>query len=249
MKRDLAVLMGLFFALFLFNYSFFDSLLIEAFSDYEEVDVLRVVDGDTILVHNKTDELKVRLLGINSPEKGEIGSGEATNFLKEKIENKSVILYFEGDRTDRYARILAYVFLEGENINLESVREGFSNYYFPSGVSSYQRDFVFAWEECLKNNKNLCESSSNSCIEIYSVDFDLQTLVLKNNCGFSVSLDGWSLKDEGRKRIVFEHVFIGGGDFFKVENNDYDYIWTESGDSAFLRDNEELLVDFVDFRE
>lgn len=249
MKRDLVVLVGLFLMLFFFNYSFFDSLLVETFLDYEEVDVLRVVDGDTILVSNKSHELKVRLLGINSPEKGEDGSLDATLFLEDEILNKSVQLYFEGNKKDRYGRLLAYVFFDNQNVNLKSVNEGFSNYYFPSKVSAYQDDFVLAWKNCLKIGKNLCKKSLNSCIKIDSVDFDLQILILRNDCNFDVSLDGWSVKDEGRKKIVFDNVFIGGGELYEVFNEEYNYIWTRAGDSAFLRDENGLLVDFVDFRE
>lgn len=222
--------------------------MVGAFSDYEEVEVLRIVDGDTILVQGEEGEVKVRLLGINSPEKGERGSVDATKFLEDNLLNESVKLYFEGEREDRYGRTLGYVFLGDRNINLESVLNGFSNYYFPSGVSMFTKDFQKAWEDCLNEDVNLCLKSDNSCVFIYSVDFDLQILTLKNSCPFDVSLEGWSLKDEGRKNIFFEDVFIESGELYEVVNEKYDYVWTESGDSAFLRDERGRLVDFVDFR-
>ena len=52
-------------------------------------------------------------------------------------------LAFEGNRTrGRYGRLLTYVFVDGENLNLELVREGLSPYYTKYGLSeNYDKDF------------------------------------------------------------------------------------------------------------
>jgi len=53
--------------------------------------VLRVVDGDTFVARFPGGEVeKVRLKGIDTPERGERGFHEATDLLKSRIENKNI---------------------------------------------------------------------------------------------------------------------------------------------------------------
>ena len=125
----------------------------------ESVLVNHVIDGDTI----KSNQTSIRLLGINSPEKGELYHLEAKEFLENEILNKTVLLEYGKERTDQYKRTLAYVYFENKNINLELVEKGFANYYFPSGKDYYYSDFEKAWEKCIEKNINLCEKSEHIC--------------------------------------------------------------------------------------
>jgi len=94
----------------------------------ESVMVIRVVDGDTIIVGKD----KLRLIGIDSPEleteklKGECYSVEAKNKLKELVENKEVRLEKDVRERDKYDRLLRYVYVGEKNINELLVREGFA---------------------------------------------------------------------------------------------------------------------------
>ncbi len=83
-------------------------------------DVVRVVDGDTIIVSIDGNERKVRMIGIDTPEsvhpdqtrntdQGKI----AADFTAELLTGKQVYLEYDTDRTDDYGRILAYVWLDG----------------------------------------------------------------------------------------------------------------------------------------
>lgn len=252
-KKEVFLLVGLIILLFIVNYPFLNSLLENFFVEREKVEVLRVVDGDTIV----TSEGNVRLLGINSPEKGEYLYGESKNFLESLILNESVYLEFGKDKTDKYGRILAYVFLNGKNVNMESVKEGYSNYYFPSGKDSYYGRFLNAWDSCIKSKKNLCEiseSKCSECIALKNFDYFNQKAIFYNFCDFSCDLENWIISDEGRKRFVFENfvlepfseVLVEVGEEENSENILYwkgeDYVWTSSGDTLFLRDNVGKLV-------
>jgi len=117
MKKGLVILISLILVLFVVNYSFLDSLLINFFDEDEVVIVGRVIDGDTIVIEN----ISVRLLGINSPERGEPYYEKAKEFLEERILNKTVRLKFGKEKYDKYDRLLVYVFVDGENVNLELV--------------------------------------------------------------------------------------------------------------------------------
>jgi micrococcal nuclease len=94
--------------------------------------VTRIVDGDTIHVRigNRTE--KVRLLGIDAPERGVCYSGEATAQLPRLVISKIVRL--RGDRTqakrDRFKRLLAYVNLpNGKDVEVQLLRGGFASVY------------------------------------------------------------------------------------------------------------------------
>ena len=96
--------------------------------------VTRVIDGDTIVVEGVGT---VRLIGVDTPETvdprrpvGYFGK-EASDFTKQIATGKRVRLEFDQDRTDRYGRTLAYVYLQPENLllNAEIIRLGYGFAY------------------------------------------------------------------------------------------------------------------------
>ena len=86
-----------------------------------ECDFERVVDGDTIIVHDPDgNRLRVRLTGINAPEsvhedesKNTEEGRQASKFMKELLEDVDVV-YLEYDEAqfDQYERTLAYVWID-----------------------------------------------------------------------------------------------------------------------------------------
>jgi micrococcal nuclease len=111
--------------------------------------VIRVVDGDTIIVNYQGKSEKVRLLCVNTPEsvhpdkKQNIPMGKiASDYAKKKLNGKYVDLELEGKLRGKYGRLLAYVFVDGRNFNLELVRQGLSPYYTKYGLSQrYDKKF------------------------------------------------------------------------------------------------------------
>jgi micrococcal nuclease len=252
-KREIVLLVFLIFLLVAVNYNFTDDAIKKFLDDSETVHVERIIDGDTVVVSNNTH---VRLLGINTPEKKEFYHDEAMNFLSELISNKTVELEYGKDKTDKYGRTLAYIILDGKNINLEIIRNGFANYYIYD-KDKYTNDLENAWTECIANGKNLCEKSKDKCadcIELKELDVGNQEVILGNKCNFDCSLEGWNIKDEGRKNFFFpkqtleknkEAKIIVGNETNSDEIlywNNGDYVWTATGDTLFLRDEEGKLV-------
>ena len=74
-----------------------------------EATVLRVIDGDTIVL--STGE-RVRFIGVDAPEAGEAGADEATQFVRERVLNQSIWLEADGNDTDRFDRLRRYIWLE-----------------------------------------------------------------------------------------------------------------------------------------
>ena len=88
------------------------------------VKVDRVVDGDTIVLMDKT---RVRLHGIDTPERDQPYGKQATGALDALIETK--ILVLEKD-TDRFGRLVGVLYTaEGLNVNLEMVCSGHAWWY------------------------------------------------------------------------------------------------------------------------
>ncbi len=213
------------------NYPFLDKSLEKFLAEKDVVLVERVIDGDTIVSGNNS----IRLLGINSPERGELYYDEAKGFLEGLVLNKTVNLKFGKDKYDKYGRILAYVFLDGENINLRLVEEGLANYYFYGGKDRYSNELVSSWDECINNNENLCEKSINSCSSCINIDSSRNFIV--NTCSFSCDITDWWIKGEGRKTFIFSDEILESGEeiLFELELMD-------TGDTIFLRDGVGRLV-------
>ena len=115
--------------------------------------VLRVVDGDTIVIDYQGQSEKVRLLCVDTPEsvhpdaKQNIPMGQvASQYTKDRLSGKYVDIELEGDRIrGHYGRLLAYVIVGGSNFNLELVRQGLSPYYTKYGHSQrYDAEFKSA---------------------------------------------------------------------------------------------------------
>lgn len=129
----------------------------------EEAEVLKVVDGDTIqLASGKT----VRLIGIDTPEtvdpRRPVGcfGKQASNEAKRLLSGKKVILEKDVSETDKYKRLLRYVFLPLENnqtlfVNDYLVREGFAKVLtYPPDVK-YNGQFREAERQARENKRGL----------------------------------------------------------------------------------------------
>jgi len=97
--------------------------------------VYKVVDGDTFW--GKTADgrqIKVRLIGIDAPETRNTAKKPAVPFgkvskkyLNDLIIDKKVILNYDIDKTDRWGRALAYVYIEnGLFVNEDMIRYGYA---------------------------------------------------------------------------------------------------------------------------
>lgn len=102
--------------------------------------VTRTVDGDTVYVRYRGEELDVRLIGIDTPEVDpgigvECYGEEASRFTDASLTGRTVRLEFDVERRDRFGRVLAYVWVEDELFNLRLVAEGYAEVTtFPPNV-------------------------------------------------------------------------------------------------------------------
>lgn len=126
--------------------------------------VIRVVDGDTIVINYGGKYEEVRMLCVNTPkpvhpdEKQNIPMGKvASRYTQKKLIGKYVNLEFEIKRLrGNHGRLLAYVFVDGQNLNLDLVMQGLSPHYTKYGKSKkYDAEFRVAEEQARKEKLNI----------------------------------------------------------------------------------------------
>ena len=88
---------------------------------YDTVMVVKVIDGDTIVVEGG---YHVRYIGIDSPETDEFYYSEAKQMNADLIAGKKVRLESDITDKDKYGRLLRYVYVGDTFINAEMVRQG-----------------------------------------------------------------------------------------------------------------------------
>ncbi len=92
--------------------------------------VTRVIDGDTIEVDIDGTIYKVRYIGIDAPELDDEQpelcalAQEATIYNRQLVEGKTVRLEKDISETDKYERLLRYVYVDDIFVNAELVRQG-----------------------------------------------------------------------------------------------------------------------------
>lgn len=151
-------------------------LLLQPLQQRYEAVVQRIIDGDTIKVVLNEKVVKVRLIGIDTPEdklnkkafqdskKSGIDTEviiehgkKATQFIKTVIK-KGDIIYLEYDvqRYDIYGRLLAYVYLQdGRMLNEILIAEGYANLMTIPPNIKYYDIFLKAYSKAREEKKGL----------------------------------------------------------------------------------------------
>lgn len=114
--------------------------------------VARVIDGDTIEID--TGE-SVRLICIDTLERGQNGYQEAKDYLEGLVLGKEVKLVRDISETDKYDRLLRYVYLDGDFVNEMIVREGHGSAYPYSPDTSLCPQILEAEAEAKEKEKGI----------------------------------------------------------------------------------------------
>ena len=99
--------------------------------------VVRVIDGDTIDVDINGTVYRVRYIGMNTPESDETCYAAATQANAGLVEGQTVRLIKDTSETDRYDRLLRYVYVGDVFVNARLVEQGFAE------VVSYPPDTAY----------------------------------------------------------------------------------------------------------
>lgn len=234
--------------------------------DTEGVEVVEVVDGDTLQVRVDGTVERVRLIGINTPETGECFADEARDALADLVANRQVHLEQDTSERDQYGRLLAYVSADGEHVNAALVRGGFAiaRPYPPdtaradelaSAQTAAQQAGAGMW------GADGCASDVDAGGIALSVQADApgddstnlngEWVDIRNTGDGPLDLSGWTVKDESAShRYVFAagtnvasgatlRLYSGCGQDTATERYwcmTNSAVWNNSGDTAFLLD-------------
>jgi endonuclease YncB( thermonuclease family) len=192
--------------------------------------VVRVSDGDSFNVRLESGaEETVRMVGINANEADTCFGPEAGDRLAELIADREVELVLLDERDD-FDRLLAYVFVDDQNVNLTMVREAM---VVARDQSGHELAGVFEQAETDAKAGGSGMWASDACGESSGADVfigafesnargpddenrngEFVTLV---NGGDAVDLAGWSVRDEStRHRFEFGEATLGSGQLLCV---------------------------------
>lgn len=115
----------------------------------QTVSVTKVIDGDTIVL--STGE-EVRYIGIDTPEEnGSCFATEASKMNSELVLGKEVRLVKDVSETDKYGRLLRYVYIDDFFINNYLVENGYAKVMTIKPDIKYESDFATS-EKFAQNN-------------------------------------------------------------------------------------------------
>jgi micrococcal nuclease len=127
-------------------------------SSRQKIKIIRIVDGD--MVEIETGE-KVRYIGMDTPETKhpiktvQCFGVEASEKNRQLVEGKIVEMEKDVSNTDKYGRLLRYIWLDGKMINEVLVTEGFARVLtYPPDVK-YKDVFLAAEKQARELKKGL----------------------------------------------------------------------------------------------
>lgn len=204
----------------------------------EKVKIIRVLDGDTVELE---DGRRIRLLNINTPEKGFSYSDLGKNYLSEFTD-----VELESAGVDIYDRILGRLYYGKEYLNLEIVKQGFAHSYLVADFE--ERTFESAEDEARNNEKGIWKKSEfYDCLLVEINKYD-EYLIIEDVC--DVDFTSWNIKDESTKSYIFEKDFDKKTTLYSAKGEDTEgklywgreNIWNNDHDEIFIRDFNGLLA-------
>lgn len=114
--------------------------------------VVSIHDGDTITVLQNKQKIKVRLFGIDAPEKKQDYGQKSRQFLANLIAGEVVEVEPKGK--DRYKRTLGIIHYKGQDINAQIVLNGYAWAYV-----KYSRIYADQEKTARKNKLGLWQSN------------------------------------------------------------------------------------------
>ncbi len=240
------------------------------------VTLLAVVDGDTMDVRTADgSEDTIRLLGINTPERGDCLGDRATDRLAALTGDAE--LGVEADGRDEFGRLLAYVWADDVLVNLALVAEGLA--VTPATAEHRLQDLLTAAAADAQDAglglwaPDACGPATTATVRIVGLQADApgpdeedpngEWIDLANEGAAPVDLGGWRLRDEStRHRYEFAPgTVLAPGAVLRVRSGcgedsadvvywcDGDPVWNNGGDTALLQDPSGNVVDQWTTRE
>ena len=223
--------------------------------------VTAVIDGDTLQLE---DGSRVRLLGINAPEKGQPKYNEAKALLSSMTANQTIKVQSDVEKKDRYGRFLGYVFVEDVFANKKILEEGLAVSWFIEPNYRYKKELETAEAQAKAAGIGLWNLEAGSCLSVLELHYDAEGndnenlndeyVAFGNVCNSPFALAGWKVKDSSNKVYSFPSISLEAGSNLTLHtgkglNNKTDLfwgssqgIWNNAGDVLYLQDPDGSLA-------
>jgi micrococcal nuclease len=219
-----------------------------------EANATFAVDGDTLQLE---DGSRIRLLGINAPEKGQPKYSDAKALLSSLAANKTILVQSDIEKKDRYGRFLGYIFVGNTFVNEAMLEQGLAVAWFIEPNFRYQKELEESEAQAKENGAGLWNLAEGACLAVLSLHYDAEGndnenlndeyVVFGNVCDEPFPLAGWKVKDSANKAYAFPAVSLGEKASLtlhtgKGQNNSTDLfwgasqgIWNNDGDVLYLQ--------------
>lgn len=258
------------------------------------VTVVDIIDGDTVEIQFENESTEtVRLLGVDTPEvNAGVNPGEfegvpstdrgreclrewgsqASEYTADRLDGKTVTLVFD-DETDRrgsFGRLLAYVLVDGDNLNYDLVAAGYARVYdsaftqsaqFYATEANTQESGTGLWE-CREAATATPRDTGLTVVDIHgdaagndNENLNDEYIVVRNDGQKTLDLSGWRVQDEAGHTYRFPAGFtLAPGDevtLYTGVGEDSDAalywgreraVWNNGGDTVFVYDDSGGLV-------
>ncbi len=238
----------------------------------ETARVTKVFDGDTILLE---DGRKVRYLGVNAPEYQEPLYRKAKRRNEEMVLHKLIRLEYDQEREDRYGRLLAWVHVGNDVVNIRLVREGLAHAFIIPPNGSRSRELLQAQREAQQSRVGMWRHI-RGFLKVTTVrtgrrdtgddgEATGEYVRLANVSLQPVSLRGYRLSSESGRRYMFPDFAIEPGHTvlvvtglgqdgsdgrgqLRVYWHSPPPVWDEREDTAYVEDAAGHLVDVFHYK-
>jgi endonuclease YncB( thermonuclease family) len=234
----------------------------------EEATVIKVFDGDSMLVEIGGRQEEVRLLGINAPERDECFGTQAGDRLRE-LAGSTVWLIADGENSDRFGRLLRLVFTPTAFVNADLVEGGFAlGLQDRSTLSDDMKQLedaafegaagMWGWNVCgdIPRDLEISDTQPNAPGPD-DENLNEEWVEVRNSGATPVELQGFIVRDESSShRFLFPAGFVlSTGSTVRIHTgcgtdtsqdvywcNDTS-VWTNGGDTILLQTPDGAVID------
>ncbi len=235
-----------------------------------EVEVGRIIDGDSLELLVDGAEVEVRIVGINTPELYTLGDEASCPGDRARTEFRSLTdaaetLRFEAGEEDRFGRTLGVIVADGVPVTDSMVQSGWALALWSSedeGLIALMREAADAergiWgDECgtpASDDLRFTETQLNAPGDDRE-NLNGEWVTVTNTGDDAVDLEGWTIRDETTSnRFLIEDLQLGPGDSVRFisgsgSNGGGDYhlgesfpVWSNRGETVLLVDPDGLVA-------
>ncbi|MBQ6840681.1 MAG: thermonuclease family protein [Bacilli bacterium] len=175
---------------------------VNADTSYEKAKFVRCVDGDTAVFKISQEEVKFRFLAIDTPEtvhptkEVEAYGKNASEYTCNKLsEAKEIIVEYENsNKTDKYGRSLAWIWIDGSLLQKELVSVGYGEVAYIYGNYRYTESLCLAQKTAKESKLGLWVDGKE---EGYCSTVDLTNV--EDNINYDDIADDGELTEEEKK--------------------------------------------------